>query len=264
MSTDIVTLEIENKIATVSINRPDVHNAFNEEVISDLHETFKMLDEDQSIIAVILRGKGPSFSAGADLNWMKRAADFSKEENKADALKLAQMLQSLDRLSKTTIACVQGAAMGGGMGLTACCDIVLTLSTAKFALSEVRLGLIPATISPYVLKAIGPRHGRRYFQTGERFDGHIAKDIGLAHEVFENEEMMDAYLAEMIERLRKNGPQAMQTSKQLCHDIYGQEITDNLLDDTATRIAETRASSEAKEGLSAFLEKRKPAWAQST
>lgn len=262
MADDLVTLDISENIATVTINRPDVHNAFNEDVIEQLHENFKLLNEDSNVIAVILRGAGKSFSAGADLNWMKRAAEFTAEENKSDALKLAHMLDALDQLSKLTIGCVQGAAMGGGMGLASCCDIVLTLSTAKFALSEVKLGLIPATISPYVLKAIGQRHARRYFQTGERFNGHIAKDIGLAHEVFETEEMMDGYLEELLEGIKRNGPEAMQASKQLCKDLHGVKISDDILDMTATRIADTRASDEAKEGLSAFLEKRRASWAQ--
>lgn len=258
MSKDIILLDIEDGVATLTLNRPDVHNAFDEDMIAGLSETFDNLRDRNDILTVVLKGAGKSFSAGADLNWMKRAATFTAPQNKADALVLASMLDKLNRLPQVTIACVQGAAMGGGLGLVSCCDIVLATEDTKFALSEVKLGLIPATIAPYVLAAIGSRYARRYFQTGERFGGKEAHHIGLVHEVFTQMQDMEDGLANILKNIGVNGPHAMRASKRLCLDFAGKSIDSDVMDDTASRIAVTRAGDEAKEGLGAFLEKRKP------
>ncbi|NOZ67642.1 MAG: gamma-carboxygeranoyl-CoA hydratase [Alphaproteobacteria bacterium] len=261
MTNDTVILEQgDDGIAFVTLNRPEVHNAFDEHMISRLSEVFQTLEADKHCRAVVLRGAGKSFSAGADLNWMARAADFSHNENLADAEHLAIMLSDLYSLNKLTIACVQGAAMGGGLGLVACCDLVIADVNTTFALSEVKIGLIPATISPYVLSAIGARHARRYFQTGERFKGQRAYDMGLVHELTTTEEEMATQLQAMLDHVRANGPLAMREAKRLILDYGGRAITPDIMEDSAERIAAIRARAEAKEGLAAFLEKRKPDW----
>jgi len=262
MTGDIVLMDVNEGVATVTLNRPDTHNAFDEHVIAALSGKLGVLRLESDVHAVVLRGAGKSFSAGADLNWMKRAAGFTEAQNKADALALADMLNKLYTLPLVTIACVQGAAMGGGIGLASCCDIVIADKDAIFALSEVKLGLIPATISPYVLRAMGERHARRYFQTGERFNGQRAYDIGFVHEVTGSPADMEACLQTLLKTIAANGPHAMKDSKKLCLDQSGMPITPELIDDTATRIARTRGGREAKEGLSAFLEKRKAEWAE--
>ena len=259
--TDIVLMDVENGVATITLNRPDTHNAFDEHVIAALSGKLDVLRLEKSVNVLVLRGAGKSFSAGADLNWMKRATGFSEEQNKSDALALAGMLNKLATMQVATIACVQGAAMGGGLGLASCCDIVIADKDALFALSEVKLGLIPATIAPYVLRAMGERHARRYFQTGERFNGQRAYDIGFVHEVVSGSDEMEVCLQGLLKALAGNGPHAMKDAKKLCLDLAGQPITPELMDDTASRIARTRAGIEAKEGLSAFLEKRKAEWA---
>ncbi|MCS5592617.1 MAG: enoyl-CoA hydratase-related protein [Gammaproteobacteria bacterium] len=257
MSNDVVVLNVENGVASVTLNRGAVHNAFDEVMITQLSAVFDEVSGRDDIVALVLRGAGKSFSAGADLNWMKRAATFSQEQNKADALALAGMLGMLNRLPKLTIACVQGAAMGGGMGLICCCDIVIADNTAKFALSEVKLGLIPATVSPYVLAAIGVRQARRYFQTGERFGVKQAHKIGLVHIAVEDQDDMSEQLQGILKEVKSNGPMAMASAKALCLDFAGQSINAELINESASRIAATRAGEEAKEGLMAFLEKRK-------
>ena len=258
--TDIVLMDVENGVATITLNRPDTHNAFDEHVIAALSGKLDVLHLEKSVNVLVLRGAGKSFSAGADLNWMKRAAGFSEEQNKSDALALAGMLNKLATMQVATIACVQGAAMGGGLGLASCCDIVIADKDALFALSEVKLGLIPATIAPYVLRAMGERHARRYFQTGERFNGQRAYEIGFVHEVVNGTDEMETCLQGFLKTLSGNGPNAMKDAKKLCLDLTGQPITPELMDDTASRIARTRAGMEAKEGLAAFLEKRKAEW----
>ncbi|HEC00189.1 MAG TPA: gamma-carboxygeranoyl-CoA hydratase [Sphingomonadales bacterium] len=261
MTNDTVIVEQgDDGIAFVTLNRPEVHNAFDEHMISRLSEVFQTLEADKHCRAVVLRGAGKSFSAGADLNWMARAADFSHNENLADAEHLAIMLSDLYSMNKLTIACVQGAAMGGGLGLVACCDLVIADVNTTFALSEVKIGLIPATISPYVLSAIGARHARRYFQTGERFKGQQAHDMGLVHELTTTKDEMDAQLHVMLDHVRANGPLAMREAKRLILDYGGRAITPDIMEDSAERIAAIRARAEAKEGLAAFLEKRKPDW----
>jgi methylglutaconyl-CoA hydratase len=258
--TDIVLMDVVDGVVTITLNRPDTHNAFDEHVIAALSGKLDVLRLEKSVNVLVLRGAGKSFSAGADLNWMKRAAGFSEEQNKSDALALAGMLNKLATLQVVTIACVQGAAMGGGLGLASCCDIVIADKDALFALSEVKLGLIPATIAPYVLRAMGERHARRYFQTGERFNGQRAYEIGFVHEIVSGADDMEDRLQGLLKAVSGNGPDAMKDAKKLCLDLAGQPITPELMDDTASRIARTRAGREAKEGLSAFLEKRKAEW----
>ena len=260
MTDDIVLVEESGAVATVTLNRPAVHNAFDEEVIARLSALFADFSGRCDIQAVVLRGTGKNFSAGGDMNWMKRAASCSEEQNYEDARKLALMLNALYNLPQVTIALVQGAAMGGGMGLACCCDIVIADVDAVFALSEVKIGLIPATIGPYVMAALGSRQCRRYFQTGERIPAQKALAIGLAHEIAATAEERAEILEAVLRQVKANGPQAMRAAKDLARDLSGRGIDEALLDDTARRIAQIRATDEAREGLSAFLEKRKPGW----
>ncbi len=260
MAEDIVLLQISGRVAEVTLNRPDAQNAFDEMVFARLNEIFGQLAEDDDIVAVVLRGRGKNFSAGGDLRWMKRAASFSEKENEQDAFKLAQMLNRLYTLPQVTIACVRGAAMGGGMGLACCCDVVIADRSAIFALSEVKLGLIPATIGPYVLAALGARQARRYFQTGERVSAEKAYEIGLAHEIVSGEAAMETTLKGILDAVAANGPRAMRAAKALCLDLAEQPITAQIMEKTARLIAATRAGSEAREGIAAFLEKRRAAW----
>lgn len=259
---NVVLLEVVDAVAHITLNRSDVHNALDEDVIARLTATFDDLAGRDDVVAVILRGRGKSFSAGGDLNWMKRAAGYSEERNYEDALKLAGMLGRLYALPQATIACVQGVAMGGGFGLACCCDIVIAEEDAVFALSEVKLGLIPATIGPYVVRAIGPRQARRFFQTGERFGAKKALEIGLVHEVAARPEDAEYLLEAILKNLRAGGPQAVRAAKRLCDGLAGRAIDDALAEETARLIAATRAGSEAKEGIEAFLGKRRPAWAK--
>lgn len=248
-------------ILTLTLNRGAVHNAFDERMIARLSDILGRMHKRDDLRVVILKGAGPSFSAGADLNWMKRAASFTEQQNKADALALADMLHKLYTLPQMTIACVQGAVMGGGLGLVSCCDIVIADKDSVFALSEVRLGLIPATIAPYVLRAIGTRQARRYFQTGERFGSQQAHHLGLVHEIVDGAGAMQDKLGDTLKLIPGNGPKAMRAAKQLCAgDLERDPVTPAVMNDTATKIAQIRATAEAKEGLSAFLEKRKAAW----
>lgn len=259
---DTIILEIENGVANVTLNKPHVHNAFDEEMIARLAQIWDELAENNNVKAVVLRGNGKSFSAGADLGWMRRASEYDETQNKEDALNLANMLQKLYNLPQVTIASVHGAVMGGGMGLAACCDIVIADRATIFALSEVKLGLIPATIAPYVMRAIGARQARRFFQTGERFEGQKAYDIGLVHELADRPESTDYLLHKILGEIKKNGPAAMKAAKELCADYDGRALDDNLLHDSAQRIAHIRNTDEAKEGIAAFLEKRNPAWTE--
>lgn len=241
------------------MNRPEVHNAFDETLIAEVTAALRTLDHDAEVRVVVLGGRGESFCAGADLNWMKRAASYSEAENLRDARALAEMLRSLARMSKPTLARVQGAAIGGGLGLVAACDIAVASTRASFATSEVRLGLIPATIGPYVIAAIGERQARRYFLTGERISANRAREIGLAHEVTEAEGL-DATIAGIADALMAGGPQAQTAAKHLIHDVAGRPPTADLAEDTACRIARLRATPEAGEGIRAFLQKQPPAW----
>ncbi len=261
MTEQTVLLETDDRgVATITLNRPDVHNAFNDRMIARLTEIFGQVASDETIRAVVLQASGTSFSAGADLNWMRAAAQYTREENLADARKLAQMLDDLYRMPKPTIALVQGAAYGGGVGLVACCDIVIALATATFSLSEVKLGLTPATISPYVVAAMGARQARRYFMTAERFDGATAHDIGLVHETVGAVEDMAVIRDRFLKHILNAGPDAVAAAKNLIDTVDGAIIDEDLMQETARRIADRRMSPEGREGLTAFLEKRKPAW----
>ena len=255
------TLEIRHDggIATLWMNRPDVHNAFNAQLIADLTAACRALDADAAVRVVVLAGRGKNFSAGADLNWMKAAGQASVEKNLEDARQLASMLRTLAGMRKPTIARVQGAALGGGMGLAAACDLCIAATGAVFATSEVRLGLVPATISPYVIRAIGERQAYRYFQTAERIDAYRAREIGLVHEVVVPEEL-DARIADLANALLQGGPEAQAAAKDLIRAVAGKPMSDELMEDTARRIAALRATPEAGEGLAAFLEKRRPVW----
>lgn len=255
------TLEIEtrDRVATVWMNRPDAHNAFDETLIHELTEAFESVEKDPQARVMVLAGRGKSFSAGADLNWMKRAAHASAEENRRDARLLSKMIGALHRLPKPTIARVHGAALGGGTGLTAACDIAVATPQASFATSEVKFGIIPAVISPYVIAAMGGRAAQRYFLTGERFDAQEAYRLGLVHVVCDAA-ALDAKIAEIIQALMAAGPQAQAAAKDLLARVANRPIDDVLREDTAQRIAVVRATPEAKEGIAAFLEKRKPRW----
>ena len=263
MDYQFLQLEQNNQVATVWINRAELHNAFNTEVIEELHACFQALNSRDDIRVVILAGRGKSFSAGADLNWMKQAGQASTAENQADALKLAKMLQSLATLKQPTIARVHGIAFGGGMGLVAACDICVASTDAKFATSEVRLGLAPSTISPYVIRAIGARQASRYFLTAERISAEQAQQIGLAHEVTSAEDL-DSKIDEIVQALLLGGPEAQHTSKQLIQMVNHQVLTEDLLQQTAQHIAHVRQGTEAKNGLNAFLNKQSPAWIKTT
>ncbi len=247
-------------VATITLNRPDLHNAFNAEVIELLSEILDDLAGADGVRVVLLTAAGQSFSAGADLNWMKHAAEFTEEENREDARALGEMLRRLNRLPQPTVALVQGSAFGGGVGLMAACDVVVAVSDAAFSLSEVTLGLIPATIAPYVVAAIGERHARRYFLTGERFSCEQARAIGLVHELVDDEPALVAAGERIIERLFSAAPGALAEAKDLIAAVAGKPIDGHLIEDTARRIAERRAHDEAREGIAAFLEKRKPDW----
>lgn len=260
--TDYLLIKVSTSgVAEITLNRPDVHNAFNAEVIRQLKEAFDNLGTREDVRVIVLKAAGRSFSAGADLGWMKDAASWSVDDNLADAGRLSAMLDAFNSCPKPTIALVQGAAFGGGVGLIACADIALATSRAKFALSEVRLGILPATISPYVVAAIGPRHARRYFQTAERFDADEAHRISLIHEVVEDEAALEARADEVISELLKGAPQAQAASKKLVFDVVGREVDSILRRETAELIANHRTGPEGQEGLKAFFEKRSPNWA---
>ena len=244
-------------IALLTLNRPEVHNAFDDALISSLLEELRRLSEDSNVRVLCLTGAGASFSAGADLNWMRRAANFSEEENTADAHQLAAMLRTLDEFPCPTLALVNGAAFGGGIGLVAACAIAST--QAQFSLSEVRLGLVPATISPYVVAAIGQRAARRFYLTGERFDANTAHSIDLVHEVVPHDELKAAG-EKMIDTLLSGGPKAQAVAKNLIKETAPARDRDYLDAWTARLIAEIRQTDEAAEGLAAFFDKRPAAW----
>jgi methylglutaconyl-CoA hydratase len=254
-----IEVDLRPAIAVVTLNRPEVHNAFDQRMIAELTGALRRLDRDSSVRAIVLAGAGKSFCAGADLNWMREMATYSPAQNLADANALARMLVALNRMSKPTIARVHGPAYGGGVGLVACCDIALGTPEATFALSEARLGLIPATIGPYVVDAIGARAARRYFVTGERFGAGEAHRLGLLHEVAAMPSL-DARINDIIGALLITGPKAQAECKDLIRTLAGRRIEPSLIADTARRIARVRASPEAKEGVAAFLGKRKASW----
>jgi methylglutaconyl-CoA hydratase len=246
-------------VATVTLNRPEVRNAFNDEVITELTAVFLELAKRDEVRCVVLAGNGPAFCAGADLNWMKRIADYSREQNVDDAGAMARMLEGLYRFAKPTIARVHGDVYAGGVGLVAACDIVVSVDTAQYCLSEVKLGLIPATISPYVIRAMGARAAHRYFLTAERFEAAEAHRIGLVHEVVAAD-ALDGKVTELARSLVNAGPEALKACKSLLHDVAGQEISAGLIRRTVKSIADIRASDEGREGIQSFLGKRKPNW----
>lgn len=248
-------------IVTLTLNRPEVHNAFDNELVCSLTETLLSIERDPQARAVVLTGKGNSFSAGADLNWMSRMAAASEKDNEHDALLLARALRTLNYLSRPTVARVNGPAYGGGLGLLACCDIAVAADTARFALTECRLGLAPAVISPYVFRRIGETQARRYFLTGERFDVSHARRIGLLHEIVA-QDALDAAVGQITEQMLKSGPRAAEHCKKLIFHAAGHTSDQQLeLDQyTARLIAALRISAEGQEGMRAFLDKRRPAW----
>ncbi|MBC9072393.1 enoyl-CoA hydratase/isomerase family protein [Thauera sp. CAU 1555] len=256
---ETLEIELKNGVATVWMNRPDVHNAFNAQLIADLTAACRQLDADDAVRVVVLAGRGKSFSAGADLNWMKAAGAASEAENFADAMKLAGMLRALAEMDKPTIARVHGAALGGGMGLASACDICVAGEKAVFATSEVKFGIIPSAISPYVIRAIGERQAYRYFQTAERISAARAAELGLAHEAVATEEL-DAKVAEIVDALLQGGPKSQAAAKDLIRAVGNRPVSDAVVEDTARRISQLRATPEAREGLTAFLDKRPAEW----
>jgi len=255
-----ILFEKEDNVARIVLNRPDVHNAFNEQMIGDLSAAFLDLENCTTTDVVILSGAGASFSAGADLMWMKQAADFSFERNVEDAKKLSDMLNLFYELKQLTIVCAKGANMGGAIGLISCADIAIADHDSKFSLSEVKLGLIPATISPFVIKAIGARQAKRFFQTAEKFNADKALEIGLIHEISTSNDDLNGFLESLFFQTASNGSRAMKEAKKLIIDYQNLVINDELRSDTALRIAKARSSEEAKEGIKAFFDKRKPSW----
>lgn len=260
-NTTVVTRVDDRGVATITMNNPDKHNAFDDAIIAELSAAFEQVGSDANVRVVILASEGRSFSAGADLNWMKRMAGYTRDENFRDSQALAEMLRHLNFMPKPTIARVQGAAFGGAVGLVSCCDMAIGSPRASFCLSEVKIGLMPATISPYVVAAMGQRASRRYFTTAERFNADTALQLGLLSQV-SDEEALDATIEDLVSQLLSNSPAAVQEAKQLVFDVADKTIDDELIKETCQRIADIRVSVEGQEGLGAFLEKRQPAWTQ--
>ena len=258
---DYQTLEIvrDDHVATIWMNRPDVRNAFDERSIEEMTHAFRALDNERAVRVIVLAARGPAFSAGADLNWMKRVAQYDEEQNRADALALATMLQVIWHSSKPTIARVHGDCYAGGNGLVSACDIAIAAEGVEFCLSEVRLGLMPATIGPYVIRAMGERAAHRYFLTAERFSAKEAHRIGYLHEAVPAEEL-DAAVARMAHHLLAGSPHAIDETKRLIREVGTETIDHEVVADTARRIGEIRVSPEGREGIAAFLDKRKPSW----
>ena len=254
-----VTLTVNAGVATVTLSQPEIRNAFSDEVIADITAAFETVAQAPEVRAVVLAAEGPAFCAGANLNWMRRMADYSREENVVDAGKLAHMLHTIYTCPRPTIARVQGDVYAGGMGLVAACDMAVAVDSAHFCLSEVKIGLIPATIAPYVLRAMGPRAGHRYFLTAERFDAAEALRIGLVHQVVEAD-ALDHAVDGLLKHLLQAGPAALTACKRLVIDMAERPINAALVQHTVEAIADIRASAEGKEGVQAFLGKRKPVW----
>ncbi len=254
-----LTLTVEAHRATVTLTRAEMRNAFNDEVIAELTRVFADLGQRDDVRAIVLAAEGPAFCAGADLNWMRRMADYSRDQNVADAGALAEMLRVIYTCPKPTVARVQGDVYAGGMGLVACCDIAVSVDTAHYCLSEVKLGLIPATIGPYVARAMGARAAHRYFLTAERFSAAEAHRIGFVHEVVPADQL-DAQVDELVKALTSAGPTAVRACKQLVQDVAERDIDAALIDRTVQGIAGIRASAEGKEAVQSSLQKRKPNW----
>ena len=259
MNKDSLVVDSKAGIARVTLNRPEVRNAFNAELIADITHLFNDLGQRNDIRCIVLGANGPAFCAGADLNWMRSMADYTREQNIADAAQLAAMMQTIYQCPKATIACIQGDVYAGGMGLVAACDIAVSVDTANFCLSEVKLGLLPSTISPYVIRSMGARAAQRYFLTAERFSAAEALRIGFVHEVVMAEQLK-AKIAEVTTALCGAGPSAVKLCKTLVHDVAGRPITSELVQMTVASIADVRVSPEGREGVQSFLQKRKPNW----
>ncbi len=257
---NVLFTQAANGIATLTLNRPEIRNAFDDQMIATLITHLEKIEQSSTIKVLLLKANGKHFSAGADLKWMARMAENQPAQNFADAQQLAKLMYLLNRLSKPTVAIIQGAAFGGAVGLAACCDMVFATEQASFCLSEVKLGLIPAAISPYVIRAIGERQARRYFISAEIFSASTALDLGLVHQIAPNQDALESISSDWLKNLLNNGPLAMQAAKKLVLEVSLQNIDDRLIADTAQRIADIRATPEAKEGLAAFLQKRTAAW----
>jgi len=253
-------LEVQDTVARIWLDQPDARNAFDDIVIAELTQAFTEAGAQSQVKAIVLGANGPAFCAGANLNWMRRMADYTRDENIADAGKLATMLRTIAECPKPTIARVQGDVYAGGMGLVAACDMAVSVDTAWYCLSEVKIGLVPATISPYVLRAMGTRASQRYFLTAERFTAAEAHRIGFVHEVVAGADALDAKVDELVKALTSASPAAVRSCKQLIADVDGREIDDALIGKTVESIADIRASDEGREGVQAFLQKRKPSW----
>ena len=259
MKSPFLTVEATGSVATITLTQPDVRNAFSDAVIADITRAFEFVGAQEAVRAVVLAAEGPAFCAGANLNWMRAMADYTREENLVDAGKLAEMLRVIYECPKPTIARVQGDVYAGGMGLVACCDMAVAANNAGFCLSEVKIGLIPATISPYVIRAMGARAAQRYFLTAERFTAAEAHRIGFVHEVV-TADALDAKVDELLKALTSASPAAVVACKTLVADVVGRDIDEGLIAYTVEAIADIRASAEGREGVQAFLNKRKPAW----
>lgn len=259
MADEILLSVSDLGVATITLNRPDKHNAFDDSLIQNMLNILHEINNQSKIRVVLLAANGKSFSSGADINWMRRMASYTYEENIKDAIALSELMQTLKFLKKPTIARVQGAALGGGVGLVACCDIVIASANASFTLSEVKIGLIPAVISPYVISVIGERAARRYFLTAEQISANEALHLGLVNEVVEPDQL-DATVQKILEHLLRNSPQAIQAGKDLINRVSGNVYTADLFQKNVEAIAAIRVSQEGQEGLAAFLEKRNPSW----
>lgn len=255
-----ILVEVDDSVGILTLNKPERHNALDGDLISEIATGLMALEADPEVRVIVLSSVGKSFCAGADINWMKQTAHHTAEENEQDARNLADLLATLQELSKPTVARVQGPAYGGGVGLIAACDIAVASYDALFALTEVKLGITPAVISPYILAAIGERYGRRFMLSGERFSAAEAYRIGLVHEIVPGEEQLDEAIGEIVDSLLKGGPNAQTECKSLIRSVSGRPIDDYIREETIRRAAYVRTTSEAQEGLSAFLDKRKPNW----
>ena len=257
--TQALTLQVDGAVATIALTQPDIRNAFSDEVIAEITAAFRTAGERPDVRAIVLAAQGPAFCAGANLNWMRRMADYTREENIQDAGLLAEMLRVIYECPKPTIARVQGDVYAGGVGLVACCDIAISADTVHYCLSETKIGLIPATISPYVIRAMGARAAHRYFLTAERFNAAEALRIGFVHEVVAHDQL-DAKVGEVLKALLGASPNAVQAAKKLVQDVAEREINAELIAKTVEGIADIRSSEEGREGVQAFLAKRKPSW----
>ncbi len=261
--TAALAIEHQGPVGLVTMNRPERHNAFDDALIAELTDALRSMEAEDSVRLVVLAATGRSFSAGADLNWMKRMAAYSLEDNRRDAMAMAALMRTLAHLRKPTIARVQGNAYGGGVGLVACCDIAVATQSATFALTEGKLGLIPAVISPYVVAAIGERAARRYFLTAEPIEAAEAWRLGLVHELASGDGDLDEKVGLLVDALLACGPHSQRESKELIRAVSSRPVTSEVVQDTAERIAKLRASPEGREGIGAFLEKRRPSWVPS-